>query len=881
MAVFEFTSPDGKTYEVEAPEGATQEQAWGVLQSQLGAPTQPQSQTPKQKKNYSLTESFFGGVLGDKLLYPEKMEFTPEQLAEMGVPTKDEVKQQSFGNRAAYYVGDMLTDPLSYLGIGFGRAGIETAKTGVEAAKMIGKEAAVMAAPTVAANEAALAAEQSGAGTLGQIGAGLAGGVGAGLAQSVIPQAMKATTEGTKQAGKYLFETLGKGDTAKLKEGLIEGGIGIKQVDDMVQLAKDKGVEIPPTILMAQTAAGQKKLHEMYGTDPRFVELFDQQVARFGKELQQRIGKDVGSQGSLRKVMSMFDSPIDDPTAGKRTAEQLATQWRRGITKDVDTRVMQLEDAQKQFLTNASDAPADTVVKGYRALEAKRLTEVHSKKNKLYSEFKQLADEGGAKAQPNLDEAMALRSAVAKLNADDAFAVDPVLKQSALRILGGKVDEAKSGLILPQSLTNAKESGITLQELHTFRKRLNKEFKKDEYTFGQMLKYVDETIDRIGARTPEGKKAVDAMRGADDYFRQNVGIPSNLDSFNALAANKKRAVSANLISDKQSVEEFLSVHNYSPQAEEVVAQAAKYTLVDKVTDPTTGLIDATKLSKLANDKDAMDVFNSLPVTVRKQVDGLLANADDLVGQHAALKAQQTKLNEELSSSMFERAVGKGGLDGYVDDIVSSKDMWNQHKSQMAQWKKSQKIPVEARDAVDDTVKMKMLDKAFEQSNKEGVSPIDWMLKGDKSGIYKDAFGSDFNQVKDVVKLTEMFSKFKSIQDTPSKIKGAAGDVEIAGTGQSIQSVLSLIFNPIMSARYAAATVAGRTLKYQLTQAEKMAAYDMYTHPEQFKKLLQYGRSHNWNQFEKELVKIYDSQMALRAAYRGTLVTGQQVEQPVE
>jgi hypothetical protein len=46
-------------------------------------------------------------------------------------------------------------------------------------------------------------------------------------------------------------------------------------------------------------------------------------------------------------------------------------------------------------------------------------------------------------------------------------------------------------------------------------------------------------------------------------------------------------------------------------------------------------------------------------------------------------------------------------------------------------------------------------------------------------------------------------------------------------------------------------------------------------------LLQYGRSHNWNQFEKELVKIYDSQMALRAAYRGTLATGQQAEQPVE
>jgi Tat protein secretion system quality control protein TatD with DNase activity len=740
-------------------------------------------------------------------------------------------------------------------------------------------------APTLGAGAgsgaAAQVAKEEGAGTLGQVGAGLVGGVAGALAPSAISQAMKAATEGTKQAGKYLFETLGKGDTAKLKEGLMDGGIGIKQVDEMIRFAKEKNIEIPPSVLMAQTAAGQKKLSDLYKTDPRFIEMVDQQVERFGRELKQVIGKDVGSQGSLRKVMSMFDAPIDDPTAGKRTAEQLATQWRRGITKDVDTRVMQLEDAQKQFLANASDAPADMVVKGYRALEAKRLTEVHTKKNQLYSEFKKLADEGGAKAQPNLDEAMALRSAVAKLNADDAFAVDPVLKQSALRILGGKVDEAKSGLILPQSLTNAKESGITLQELHTFRKRLNKEFKKDEYTFGQMLKYVDETIDRIGARTPEGKRAVDAMRGADDYFRQNVGIPANLDSFNALAANKKRAVSANLISDKQSVEEFLSVHNYSKEAEDVVAQAAKYTLVDKVTDPTTGLIDSTKLAKLANDKDAMDVFNSLPVTVRKQVDGLLANADDLVGQHAALKAQQTKLNEDLANSLFTKIVGEGGLDKYVDDLIRVKDNQNLFISEIAAWKKSKGVPLEARDAVEDTVKMRLLDRAIEGAKREGISPTDWMMKGDKSGLYQSTFGSDFAQVKDVLKLTEMFGRFKAVKDTQTKVASDTGNLEIAGTGQSIQSVISLIFNPIMSARYAAATVAGRTLKYQLTQAEKMAAYDMYTHPEQFKKLLQYGRSHNWNQFEKELVKIYDSQMALRAAYRGTLATGQQTEQPVE
>ena len=39
MPVFEFTSPDGETYEIEGPEGATAEQAFQILMQQIG--TQP------------------------------------------------------------------------------------------------------------------------------------------------------------------------------------------------------------------------------------------------------------------------------------------------------------------------------------------------------------------------------------------------------------------------------------------------------------------------------------------------------------------------------------------------------------------------------------------------------------------------------------------------------------------------------------------------------------------------------------------------------------------------------------------------------------------------------------------------------------------------
>src|SRR4051812_49436061 len=38
MPTFDFTSPDGKNYSVDGPEGATSEQAFGMLQQHLGGP---------------------------------------------------------------------------------------------------------------------------------------------------------------------------------------------------------------------------------------------------------------------------------------------------------------------------------------------------------------------------------------------------------------------------------------------------------------------------------------------------------------------------------------------------------------------------------------------------------------------------------------------------------------------------------------------------------------------------------------------------------------------------------------------------------------------------------------------------------------------------
>lgn len=56
MPIFEFTSPDGKKYEVEGPDGATEAQAFEILQAQISAPR------PDPTEGMSAAEKFFAGA---------------------------------------------------------------------------------------------------------------------------------------------------------------------------------------------------------------------------------------------------------------------------------------------------------------------------------------------------------------------------------------------------------------------------------------------------------------------------------------------------------------------------------------------------------------------------------------------------------------------------------------------------------------------------------------------------------------------------------------------------------------------------------------------------------------------------------------------------
>ena len=80
MPTFTFTSPDGKSYKVTAPEGATQDQAWRILQGQLGPqPTQGPEAGRSWIENLArgVGEGVVGDIVGAGQLASEAARFNP------------------------------------------------------------------------------------------------------------------------------------------------------------------------------------------------------------------------------------------------------------------------------------------------------------------------------------------------------------------------------------------------------------------------------------------------------------------------------------------------------------------------------------------------------------------------------------------------------------------------------------------------------------------------------------------------------------------------------------------------------------------------------------------------------------------------------------
>lgn len=130
MPTFEFTAPDGKSYEVGAPEGATQAQAFQMLQSQIagGAPAAPAAEGFAPALGRQVANAGAGAIkgaseIGATLLAPLDAAYRATGLPENSIIGRTDRRQA-----VDEALGGLGADPSS-IAYGAGKVGAEVAGT--------------------------------------------------------------------------------------------------------------------------------------------------------------------------------------------------------------------------------------------------------------------------------------------------------------------------------------------------------------------------------------------------------------------------------------------------------------------------------------------------------------------------------------------------------------------------------------------------------------------------------------------------------------------------------------------------------------------------------------------------------------------------------
>jgi hypothetical protein len=262
MTTFAFTSPEGQEYEIEGPEGATQEQAFAVLQQHLGGgddASETDPEAPAARMNRAISDRMpdfvnqiadalgqpASGVLeglagmlnlpgslvraaGEKLgVDPSNLPMSAEEVKRAGVESGLTAEESdSAGGRISRRVGEEVGAALVPAGAvlktaEMGRKGASLFKPAVEAAK---------AAP------AAFAKAETGLAALG--------GLGAGTAKEIAPESKAAEITG------LLIGTLAPAAAAGSVRRLVRGGDGTRRaMEKSVKEFAEAGAT--PTVGMA------------------------------------------------------------------------------------------------------------------------------------------------------------------------------------------------------------------------------------------------------------------------------------------------------------------------------------------------------------------------------------------------------------------------------------------------------------------------------------------------------------------------------------------------------------------------------------------------------------------------------------------------------
>jgi hypothetical protein len=487
MPTFEFTSPDGQAYEVEGPEGATEAQAFEMLQTQLGAssersaPVRTDAPAPPPGMRGGKVDAFLTGVrdpidAGAQLI-PRGLQYltslggnAPNALSDYLGREVQRVDQMVQGNELDYQAARQAQ----------GREGFDAARAGGNVAVSL-----------IPATKAAQAASKLS--TLGRAGVAVPVGAGFGLAQPVVdPEADFAAAKGEQAlVGAVL------GPVAELSGAFVSKTIAPKITDAARKLA-DAGVKMTPGQMLGGVA---KSVEDAATSVPilgdaiiaarkRSLESFDTAVAnRALGEIGQTVPKGVKAGRDLfaytkGKFNEAYDALL--PKLTFNPDQQLATELRQ-IRQKAGTLA---EPQAKQFDAKLRDVVARRMAPGGGVMDGKAYKAVESDLNKLAKDYSSSSvtseRELGAllgetlesfkgtliRSNPNRAQELAainrgyanfatFRTAAGKVGTDEGV-FTPAQLQNAVRANDKSVGKARfaSGNALMQDLSDAGKSAL-------------------------------------------------------------------------------------------------------------------------------------------------------------------------------------------------------------------------------------------------------------------------------------------------------------------------------------------------------------------------------------------------------------------------------------
>lgn len=210
MPSFEFTSPDGKKYTVDGPEGATQEQAFAILQKQLASPKNPE--TGKNGKELEEKPSDEDHYSNEEYESPADRQLTPEARRMEKLMRKQSLEKGGLGDLAKG-VGEAGLSAVTGLAgsAAGGLRGLGSLISGEGVDEAARKVAATQKAMTYQPRSASGQVLNAAAGAVGQIPGKLGGAVGGEIGGAVDalqdgPQAYNNPTGKNRMRGEALGE---------------------------------------------------------------------------------------------------------------------------------------------------------------------------------------------------------------------------------------------------------------------------------------------------------------------------------------------------------------------------------------------------------------------------------------------------------------------------------------------------------------------------------------------------------------------------------------------------------------------------------------------------------------------------------------------------